>query len=213
MIKIDINVKCIDQKLYFANISTIVSGGINETKIKFDFCPLWDGLGKVAIFYYNEEAVYNVVINNNECVVPYEVLASSGRFYFGVFAINEEGIRRTSDILAYKVVKGAFIEGQDPEAPTPNIYEQILAFYAKSMQYNEIFQNNVLSVNEELLNGFQKENEAFYNNFVNTSSTVQAEEAAFAQIMVFKQPYYSTIKTKTNSQRKKDEQINVHLKP
>ena len=61
-----INVKCIDQKLFLANMSTIASGDNNETKIKFDFCSLWDGLGKVAIFYCNEDAVYNVVINNNE---------------------------------------------------------------------------------------------------------------------------------------------------
>lgn len=119
-----INVKCIDQKLYLANIPTVASVGINETKIKFDFCSLWDGFGEVAIFYCNEEAVYHVVIdNNNECVVPYEVLVSSGKFYFGVFATNEDDIRRTSDILAYKVVKGAFIEGQEPEAPKPDIYE------------------------------------------------------------------------------------------
>ena len=129
-----INVKCIDQKLYLANMSTVASGGINETKIQFNFCPLWDDFCKVAIFYCNEDTVYNVVIDsNNECVVSYEVVASSGRFYFGVFAINEEGIRRTSDILAYKVVKGAFIEGQKLEAPTLDIYEQILALYAKSM--------------------------------------------------------------------------------
>lgn len=162
-----INVKCIDQKLYLANMPTVASGGINETKIKFDFCPLWDDFGKVAIFYCNEDAVYNVVIDsNNECVVPYEVLESSGRFYFGVFAINEEGIRRTSDILAYKVVKVAFIEGQEPVAPTPDIYEQILALYAKSMQYNETFYNNVLAANEELFNSFQEENEALYNDFI-----------------------------------------------
>lgn len=162
-----INVKCIDQKLYLANMPTVASGGINETKIKFDFCPLWDGFGKVAIFYCNEEAVYNVVIdNNNECVVPYEVLISSGKFYFGVFATNEDEIRRTSDILAYKVVKGAFIEGQKPTEPTPDIYEQILALYAKSMQDNETFYNNVLAANEELFNSFQEENEALYNNFV-----------------------------------------------
>lgn len=137
-----INVKCIDQKLYLANMSNVASGGINETKIKFDFCPLWDDFGKVAIFYCNEDTVYNVVINNNECVVPYEVLVSSGKFYFGVFGTNEEGIRRTSDILACKVVKGAFIERQEPEAPTPDIYEQILALYAKSMQDNEAFCHN-----------------------------------------------------------------------
>lgn len=162
-----INVKCIDQKLYLANMPTIASGGINETKIKFDFCPLWDSFGKVAIFYCNEETIYHVVIDsNNECVVPYEVLVSSGKFYFGVFATNEEDVRRTSDILAYKVVKGAFIEGQEPETPRPDIYEQILALYAKSMQDNETFYNNVLAANEELLNGFQTENEALYNNFV-----------------------------------------------
>ena len=55
-----INVKCIDQKLYFANLPTVASGGINETKIKFDFCPLWNGFGKVAIFYCNENEVYHV---------------------------------------------------------------------------------------------------------------------------------------------------------
>lgn len=167
---------------------------------KFDFFPLWDDFGKVAIFYCNEDAVYNVVIDsNNECVVPYEVLVSGGRFYFGVFAINEEGIRRTSDILAYKVVKGAFIEEQKSNEPTLDIYEQILALYAKSMHDNEIFYNNVLAANEELFNSFQEENEALYNNFVNTSSTVQSEEAAFAQIMVFKQPYYSAIKRNINT--------------
>ena len=86
-----INVKCIDQKLYFANLPSVASGEINETKIKFDFCPLWDRFDKVAIFYRNEETVYNVVINsNNECTVSYEVLVSSGKFYFGVLLLMKK---------------------------------------------------------------------------------------------------------------------------
>lgn len=89
---------------------------------------------KVAVFYRKEDKVYNVVVDeNNECVVPNEVLTNEGVLCFGVFAVNEKGTRRTSDILTYKIVKGAFIEGQEPIEPTPDIYDQRMAYYIKSM--------------------------------------------------------------------------------
>lgn len=139
-----IKIKCIEQTLQIINTPKIASGVQQVNKMQFEFCPTWNGFAKTAIFYRNENEVYNVLLANDECVIPSEVLHDQGRFYFGVFGIKDN-LRLTSEVLKYDVVKGSFILGQDPEEPTPGIYEQLLTQYgiieAKYNEINEVYKN------------------------------------------------------------------------
>lgn len=127
MQKTTIRVICSDQQLVAVAAPTLASGGINEDRIEFEFCPLWDGLEKTAIFYRDKDAIFHVPLENDACIIPHEVLADEGWMYFGVFGCLDD-VRRTSMILKYRVEEGAIMSGVvNPSEPMPDIYTQIFS--------------------------------------------------------------------------------------
>lgn len=117
-----------DQHLTLANLPLIASGGVDEVKIRFEFCNLWDGCGKTAVFYRDPEEVYHIPIAEGLAVVPHEVLAEEGYFYLGVMG-SADNIRTTEVVRVY-VAQGAITEATaNHEEPTPDIYQQIMAAY------------------------------------------------------------------------------------
>ena len=123
-----VKIKCTDQKLEAIEAPIIASGGFNENKVHFEFCPLWDGFTKTATFYVKKNEVYTAAVDSNgTCIVPHEVTENPGNMFFGVFGVKDDGTTRTSEVIKYKIVQGAITEDAKPSDPTPDIYEQILA--------------------------------------------------------------------------------------
>lgn len=128
MAQTTIKVKCTDQMLEFIESPIVASGGFNEDKVMFEFCPLWDGFTKTGVFYVNKGEYYESLLDEeNTCIIPHEVLQNPGKMFFGVFGVNKNNITRTSETVKYKIVQGAITEDAKPSDPTPDIYEQILA--------------------------------------------------------------------------------------
>lgn len=122
-----IRASCNDQVLKLTESPIIAAGGQNEVAVVFNFCEKWDGFAKTATFYREEENVYYAVVDENDtCVVPWEVYFEAGTFYFGVFG-EKDGIRRTSNVVRYKVKRGSITAGMMPSDPSPGVYEQIIA--------------------------------------------------------------------------------------
>ena len=146
-----INIRCIDQTLTITNAPLISSGDIQTDSLKFDFCSMWDEFDKTAIFYRNESEVYAVPLDkNSEAIVPKEVLQSEGFFYFGVHGVSGDKVR-TSQVLRYRVVKGAISEEVKIPDPTPDIYSQImkmieeagiLIYYATEEQISQLLKSS-----------------------------------------------------------------------
>ena len=133
-----INVKCIDQTLALVSTPLIASGGINEDVVNFTFCQKWDGFSKTAVFYRKPEDVYySLIDSDNACIIPQEVLKEDGYLFFGVFGSNANGVIRTSEVLKYKIEKGAITENIKPSDPTPSIYEQLLTKYQEILELCE----------------------------------------------------------------------------
>ncbi len=120
-----IKVECIDQRLFVSSAPMIASGGRNEDAIEFNFCSLWEGFAKTAVFYRQDNTVYHMVIEGNRCTIPHEVLTDEGLMYFGVFGVKGD-ITRTSEIASYRVVKGAITTDTVVSDPTPDVYAQIM---------------------------------------------------------------------------------------
>ena len=121
--------RCIDQVLTFENTPVITSGNVNYDSIMFDFCSAWDGFIKTAIFYRSEdEAYYRLLDEANSCIIPNEVLTEKGDIFIGVFGVNGD-TTLTSQVLKYKITKGAITENLKPADPTPDIYAQIISEY------------------------------------------------------------------------------------
>ena len=145
-----IQVKVIDQNLQILNSPMVASGGLQETSMQFEFCEKWDGLGKTAVFYRDKSNVYNVVLDGeNKCIIPDEVMQTAGRIYFGVYGVNESK-RKTTFILKYDIVEGAFFEGEEPSEPTPNIYEQIVSNYEAMRQDYENVKKEYINIFDNL---------------------------------------------------------------
>lgn len=125
----EIKVQCIDQALNFLNTPVISSGNVNYDTISFDFCSRWDDHAKTAIFYRNEDEVYYQLLDENDsCLIPNEVLREKGVIYIGVFGtLGDKTI--TSQVLTYRIQEGAITENLKPADPTPAIYDQILSYF------------------------------------------------------------------------------------
>ena len=121
-----IEVKCTDQEMTVMDVPVISSGDVQTDKIHFEFCSKWDGMVKTAVFYRDGIDPINVLVDSdNEAIIPQEVLNDSGIFYFGVLGVKD-GCTKTSEVLKYKVKKGALTTGTEIPEPTPDIYAQIL---------------------------------------------------------------------------------------
>lgn len=128
-----IKAQIVDQTLQLVSIPTLASGGVNENRVEFTFCGLWDGLGMVAVFYRNKVNVHHVPLVDNACMVPHEVTAEEGVFYLGVFGSDGE-TTRTTEVQQLTVEQGAITVGTVVAEPTPALYQQLLAACAVNNQ-------------------------------------------------------------------------------
>lgn len=130
-----IKLRCVDQVLTFDSTPLIASGDVEVDRVEVDFCPKWNGMVKTATFWRNEEDAYHVMLDESDsCAIPPEVLIDEGSIYLGFFGVSADGRQRTSQVLRYNVVKGAITTDAAPDAPTADIYTQLLAKYLEMVQ-------------------------------------------------------------------------------
>lgn len=122
-----IKVQCLDQELHIMNRPIIASGGFGEDLIEFTFCEKWVGFAKTAVFYRDIGMPFFQPLEDDKCIIPWEVLTKDGDMFFGVFGDNADGVRRTSEITKYKVKRGAVTENLQPSDPTPELWAQVLS--------------------------------------------------------------------------------------
>ena len=81
-----------DQLLQVTVSPKISSGEVNTVGIHVDFSDEWNNFGKNAVFYtsYNSRDIYEIVMTNDECIVPSEVMKKSGTLYIGIRGVNSE---------------------------------------------------------------------------------------------------------------------------
>ena len=117
------------QRLFTVTRPKIASGDKNLNYLRVSFCPNWDGFVKTAIFYRNKKDAYYAVLNDeNTCLIPWEVLQTNGILYLGIIGVSGD-IRKTSEVISYRIAKGAIVDDSKPSDPAPDIYNQILANY------------------------------------------------------------------------------------
>ncbi len=125
-----LEVICENQKLKWAkNPEEIHSGNVNIDSIKFQFCQLWDGFTKTAVFYRENEKENAVLIAFDDtytCKIPPEVSQTNGIVYVGAFGVDATGSKRATEPICFYLKEGIITEGT-PSDPTPDIYTQILS--------------------------------------------------------------------------------------
>lgn len=121
-----------NQKLERRDKNFIVADSKNYLYARFNFTYDWDNKTKTAIFK-NENNVFNVILENNRCLIPHEVI-KKGWFSLSVFA----GDLITANTVVISVAESGLIDGATPIPPTPDVYNTILniANDAKSIAQN-----------------------------------------------------------------------------
>lgn len=90
----------------------------------FDFLTEeWEGKIGTAIFTKSDKSYTMLLDTENNCLVPWELLVDGGDIYVSVFS----GELITTNSSRITVGKSGYIETtENSEAPTPNIYAQII---------------------------------------------------------------------------------------
>lgn len=109
----------------------VVADSQNYLVARFAFTDDWGKLAKTAIFK-NEDTSYEVLLENDFCIVPWEVIKPPN-FLISVVA----GERITADNVSVPVRPSGYQEGETPSPPTPDIYAQIVEQYQKSIEKME----------------------------------------------------------------------------
>ena len=124
----DILVTVDGQNLHITQAPKIAAQGVNENYLVLSFDSSWNGFGKAALFYReeDEDTVYESAVDGNgRALVPHEVTDQDGKICFGLCGVKDDVVF-TTEILKYKIVKGRYTAGQETTPPTPGIYEQML---------------------------------------------------------------------------------------
>lgn len=145
-----------DQTLRVTSLPKLASGGAEEIRVEVTFCSKWDGMGKTAVCYRNKGKVYEVVMVNDACVIPYEVMTEPGKVYFGVVGVQGETVR-TSEVVALTVQQGSIVSAVT--VPLPDVYKQILTAYGETAhavnveraRLNNLIQNSGTGNDSELV--------------------------------------------------------------
>ena len=94
----------------------------NELEAEFSFSNEWSGRQKTAIFKRTGIHAIPVLIENDKCIVPKEVLRNCSKFEVGIIAGNIH----TTNIVEVYIDRTCYNEDAEIPDPTPNIYDQII---------------------------------------------------------------------------------------
>lgn len=108
---------------------TITSGSSNVYVMKFNFSKEWGPLERVAVFRKDEGDPVNILLDDsNQCMIPWEVMTTpESVITFGVYGVMEGNVILPTVWANGGIVVEGVITGVNPEPPTPDIYQQILA--------------------------------------------------------------------------------------
>lgn len=121
------NVK--NQIIKRADTNRIVADSKNYLLAEFCFTDDWVG-SKTAIFKYEgEDAVNQLLDDNNRCKVPFECI-KSGQLSISCFC----GDLITANKSYINIEESGLENGKTPEPPTPDIYSQILEIAKKAKE-------------------------------------------------------------------------------
>lgn len=125
-----INLLTQGQQLINASKVVVASGDINSVQlcVEFDSAEWKEYPARSATFYTSKDAtVHEMLLLNDKCIVPFEVLTEACVLFIGVRGVSADGERvKTSSLVKYKVSEGAPI-GDKTLTPTMDLYQQYLA--------------------------------------------------------------------------------------
>ena len=171
-----IGIKCVDQVMTFTNMPVITAGDQNVDKVQFDFCPLWDGFVKVAVFFQQKsECSYALINADGSCNIPNSILQLSGKIFIAVTGTNTSNQARTSNILSYHVDEGIVDASLQDEFPSDITEEEKNDVYNKMLDMCVEMQN----LCQDLIGNFAYVRVDGVNTFEYDESALEAKIRAY----------------------------------
>lgn len=107
-----------NQKIRRMDYNIVVAQSRNYLRAKFN--ALTDDWNAPITAIFNE---YTVILDdNNECLVPWEVLQNPGTVKVSAFC----GDLHTASVATMVVNPSGYVDGQTPEPPTPDVYQTLV---------------------------------------------------------------------------------------
>lgn len=98
-----------DQTLVALEKVKIASGDIESVFLEAEFDSAWDGfINRTASFHTsNDSTPHEVLLIDDKCTIPAEVLANVGTLYVGIVGVSNDGTAvKTSSIAGYTIRQG-----------------------------------------------------------------------------------------------------------
>ena len=123
-----------DQALSVVMKPLVASGDYNLVKVKVEFDSTWERYEvRSAVFRTMQGAEAEVLLTDDECTVPHEVLAEPGTLFVAMRGVTLSGkIIKTTEEVKYKVVQGAK-DIVSTTAPSHDMYAQYMAAIAAGL--------------------------------------------------------------------------------
>lgn len=118
-----------DQTLIAMEKVKIASGDIESVFLDVEFCEAWGSfINRTASFYTSyDSTVHEILLIDDHCIIPAEVLAKPGTLYVGIVGVSADGSAvKTSAITGFKISQGA-VHGYSTIAPELDAFQQYLA--------------------------------------------------------------------------------------
>ena len=110
-----------NQKISRTDKFTVVADSHDYLRARFDFSTdEWSGT-KTAIFRRADKKS-SVLLDHDECYVPWEFLDGKGVGYVSVYC----GRLVTANEVPMEISQSGYGEGYETQAPTPGVYEQVI---------------------------------------------------------------------------------------
>ena len=106
----------------------LASGDVDSVFLDVSFDSSWDEFtARTAVFYTShDDTVLEMLLIDNKCTVPHEVLEKEGTLFIGVRGVPTDGTAiKTTTLVKQKIVKGADT-GAKTLLLSPDIYQQYI---------------------------------------------------------------------------------------
>lgn len=126
-----------NNQMYVRKVQPVTSGSVNIYHVRFQFSADWNGLSRTAIFRAGTESRAVLLGDDNETVIPWEVLQKPDlRLYCGVYGTrNSHTVLPTIWADLGVILEGASL-GKEAQPPTPELWEQALDRKADGLEYD-----------------------------------------------------------------------------
>ena len=123
MLTFDVNKQIITR----TDNNVAIADSVDFLTATFTFSEEWENCSKTVIFRFCH-TVKSLVLENNSCIVPWEVIKSGG---FEVSVIGVYGsVLITTNVINVPCGISGYVEGEAPEPPTPTQWAQIMSILA-----------------------------------------------------------------------------------